>query len=286
MNPQRRPAMGSPARPLPARRRGGAAADPTAPSGDTPMKRLALCLALAAALGFVTSTLWAQEVKQEAKKEDKPAKPKEGPAKEKKPILMGAHAEMAKACALTEEQQKKIADLNEARQKALKEFEAANAEKLTAAREDLKKATEAKDKDAAKKAQDAIAAINTQRMEIDKKAQADIMAVLTPEQAAKWQEYQVLRTVQMRYRKAELTEEQMGKVKEACSKAIAGVDLKDEKARAEIVKKLSEQVEKDILTDAQREALKPKPAEKKPEGEKKEEKKEEKKVAAPAAEAK
>jgi hypothetical protein len=59
--------------------------------------------------------------------------------------------------------------------------------------------------------------------------------------------------------KANLTEEQMAKVKAAYVTVTTGVNLDDEKACQAALQKLSAQVKKEVLTDAQREALEKKP---------------------------
>ncbi len=210
------------------------------------MKRLAMILALAAGAGLAAGTLWAEEA------QDKPKKARKKRPPRKKPGLRGAHAIMAKVCEFTDEQKKQIADINAAGAKAIKEWREANAEKMKAASENMKKAREAKDKEAMKKASAEMAALHAGQREIQKKTLSDIMALLTDEQKGKWKRYNAVRTVKGRFRSMKFTEEQEGQIAAAYEKLSAGVDLDDKKARFAMLRKLSAQVEKEILTEEQR----------------------------------
>jgi len=214
------------------------------------MKRLGMALVMVCALGVVPSGLLAGE-------DEAPAKPKrERPRKKKppkkKPLLRGMHAQMAKVCDLAEEQQKKMAELNADRAKASKAWHDENGQKIKALQEEMKKARESKDKEAMKKARDAWHALSAKRNELQKKATQDIMAVLTPEQKAKWDEYQAVLAVKRQLRGAELTDEQVTGVKAAYVKLAAGADTSGEKGRRALLSKLYAEVEKNVLTEDQR----------------------------------
>lgn len=221
------------------------------------MKRLLLSL-------LVTAGLMASAAGQDA--QTKPAGGKSagsGPAANRpaaaskpKALLAGMHAEMARVVGLDEAKQKQIAQLNEQRAAALQEYDKANAEKLKAAQADLAKAREAKDKDAIKKAQEAVSAIQQPRAEIAAKSWKEMLAVLTPDQRDKWHQHLVMRTVKERYAKAQLTDEQLNAASAALAKLAAGLDLSDNKLRSDVTKKLSEQVQSTILTEPQKQAMK------------------------------
>jgi len=215
------------------------------------MKRLAMFLAALCALAMVTGHLLAQEGADKPKTKDKKVK-KQGEPKKKKPRMRAAHAQMVKVCGLSEDQQKKISDLMAERGKALKAFQEENKDKYKALSEAAKKARESKDKEAARKAWKDMGALNAQRNEIMKKSQAAVLAVLTDEQRAKWDEYNVLRSVQGRFRGVKLTEEQMAKIKAEYVKAAAGADMSDQKARQKVIRDLAVKVGDEILTDDQK----------------------------------
>ena len=212
------------------------------------MKRLMTVLAVAAVLGTAAGVLQAEQG-QDAPKQRK--RPQRKP-RQKRPLLRGMHAQMIKVCDLSEDQQKRIAELAAERSKALKDFNTENAEKIKALSDEQKKAREAKDKEALKKARDEYSALRAKQNEITKKSQDDIMAVLTPEQKAKWDEYQAVLTVKRRFRGIELTEDQVAKIKAAYVKTAAGADMTTEKGRRGAYAKLYAEVQKEVLTEEQR----------------------------------
>lgn len=212
------------------------------------MKRLAATSAVLAVLGLVGAPARARAG------QDRPEKPKTKRKKKPaatKPALRGAHAIMAKVCELSEEQAGRIAELMAARQKALKAWEEAHAEKNKAARDALKAARDAKDKDAAAKARDELSALRKARDEIVSKSQAEIMAVLTDEQKARWDRYHAVQAVKRRFRTVEFSDEQVKQIEALCAKAEMP-DASDRKARSAALDRLYAQVSKDVLTDSQR----------------------------------
>ncbi len=211
------------------------------------MSRLGVVLALLGGLAVAGGHARAQEAGEAPARRKTP---RTKPAR-KEPLLRGAHAIMAKVCGLSEEQQKKIAELNAARNKALEEWQQANAEKLKAAEARAKAAREAKDAEAGKKAREELSALRKGQDEIVAKSQAEILAVLTDEQKAKWRKYNAVRAVRSRFRGVKFTDEQIAKIEAACGQA-EGLDSDDPKARAAALAKLSAQVEKDVLTEQQR----------------------------------
>ncbi len=213
------------------------------------MKRLTWILAAVFALGTAASSLLAQEGQAA---QEKPRKTRKKRAARKRPLLRGMHAQMAKVCGLSEDQQKQIAELNAQRAKELAAFREENKAKFEALREAIKKAREAKDKEAAKKARAEYSALRAKEHEIIKKSRAAIMEVLTPEQKAKWDQYQAVLTIKRRISPVKLTAEQEEQVKAAYVKLAAGAEAATRKGRSTLLAKLYAQVEKEILTPQQR----------------------------------
>lgn len=205
-------------------------------------------LAAAAMLGLALGHAWSQEG-AEAPKKPKPRVKKPAPRKVK-PRLGGTHAQMAKVCKLSEEQTGKIIAANKARKEATKEFMEANGEKMKALQKELNE-------------------LYAKRRKIDADGQAAVMAVLTDEQKATWQQYMIMRTVKGRFSRAKLTEDQLEKIKAEYVRAAVGVDMSNQRDRRNLTYKLIRHVQKEVLTDAQRlELSKPpeprKPAKRKP----------------------
>ena len=204
-----------------------------------------------------------------AQKADKGKKAKGGSG-----ALRGEYAIMVSQCELSDQQKTDLAAKVKARKEAQAAWQQANGEKQKALREAQKKAKEANDTDAMKKARDDLKALDAGRRKIDADTMAAIYAVLTPEQKAKWQAFQTYRTLMRRYKRLNPTEAQTAKIREAAAAAAkdlgaaAGDDKDARKKRAEADKKLRKTIEETILTAEQREALQKKP-EKKPRPEKK-----------------
>ncbi|HUU91498.1 MAG TPA: hypothetical protein VM238_09830 [Phycisphaerae bacterium] len=191
-------------------------------------------------------------------------------AKGKKPgrdasALRGEYAIMASQCELTDQQKADLEAKVKARVEAQKAWMEANGDKASALREAYKKAREAKDEDAAKKARDDLKALEEGRSKIETDTMAAILAVLTPEQKAKWEGFRVYRTLMGRYKRTDLAEEQQTKIRDLAAAAagdLAGLRSEDKDARnkaREADKKLRQTIEENVLTAAQRETLQKKP---------------------------
>jgi len=174
---------------------------------------------------------------------------------------------MVSECKLTPEQQTAIKAKIKAKEDAVAAWDKANAEKVRAAEDAVQAARSGGDADARKKAGAAMRALNAERAAATADADAAILTVLTPDQKAKWQAFQLYQTVMRRYRKAELTEEQTAKVKAACAAAwkelsALDADADDKTTRRErsaIDGKLRWAIENVILTPDQRAATARKP---------------------------
>ena len=217
------------------------------------MKRLAwLCVGLAA-LVLTASPVPAAE--GAAEKRAKPASN----------ALRGEYAMMARECGLTEQQQADLKVKINARKEAVDAWQKANGDRSNALKEALKKAREAGDRDAVKKTQADLAALQVERGKVNADSMAAILAIMNDEQRPKWQAFAVYRNMMGRYKKVNPTDEQVAKIKEAAAAtakelaAVTGTDGEARKAKGEIQKKLRNTIEQTILTAEQREALAKKP---------------------------
>jgi len=169
--------------------------------------------------------------------------------------------QLVRECKLTDKQQADVKAKIKARDDALAAWDKANAEKMQAAEAAAKEARANKDADARKKTSGELRALRKAREESAATATAAVLTVLTGEQKVSWAAYQLFQSTAGRYRRAELTEEQLARVKRACAFAareIAEIDESDSKARkavGEVNKKLRWAIDALVLTDAQRQAL-------------------------------
>lgn len=122
-----------------------------------------------------------------------------------------------KTVTLTEDQKKRITEIIEARDKAMKDFQTANAEKLKAASSVMLEAYKRQDKDAVAKAQREYQELYAPMHEIMKKSQADLDAVLTAEQRAKLDESRLAAVIKAQTDPVQLSEEQGKQIRAAYS---------------------------------------------------------------------
>lgn len=174
--------------------------------------------------------------------------------------------QLVRECKLTAKQQADAKTKIAARDAALAAWDKANAEKLQAAEAAAKEARSGGDADARKKASAELRALKTAREESAAEAGAAVLAVLTAEQKAAWNAYQLFKTTVARYRRAELTEEQLAKVKAGCAAAakelgeIEQGDSKAKRAQRAVTTKLRWAIDIFVLTAEQREAIGKRPA--------------------------
>ena len=116
---------------------------------------------------------------------------------------------------LTDAQKKAITASIESRDKAMREFQAQNAEKLKAAGTAMMEAYKSKDKEAIAKAQKAYQDLYAPMHEAMKKSQGELDAILTPEQKEKQQESRMTAMIKAWTDPAQLSDEQMKKLKAA-----------------------------------------------------------------------
>lgn len=188
-------------------------------------------------------------------KADKKAAAAEKPAK---PALKGVYGIMATELKLSDEQIAKISEKVQARDQAIKAWDAANAEKLAEAKKAQAAAEESKNADAIKAAKAKVADLNKDRAKISDAAQQDIMSVLTADQAATWAAYNMHTGMMRRFSKAQLTDEQKAKCKELCmaqATQIGKLKPDDKKALDAIRAQVAKTIEETVLTAQQRELL-------------------------------
>jgi len=152
---------------------------------------------------------------------------------------------------LTDDQKKAITDIIESRDKALKDFQTQNAEKVKAAGAAFTEAYKSKDKDAIAKAQKDYQELYAPMHQIMKKSQADLANVLTAEQKAKLHEARLMDMVKNMTAPVQLTDEQMKQLR-----AGAGELLKDGDPEGiwRNYRKLNELVQQ-VLTPEQKAAI-------------------------------
>ncbi len=215
------------------------------------MKRFFTLLAVLGAFGLVAGFALAEGGDTPDKK---PAKTKRArkPREPRKPTLRGAHVQMAKVCALSQEQVKKILEISAARAKAMKEWDKANGQKFKDAAAEYKKAREAKDKEASKTAREALSVLRSERGAIAAKSRTEVLAVLDDDQKAKWRTYNNIRSVKNRFRSIEFTDAQSTKIEAICAAAADELNVDDRRKRYTAIAKVAAQVGKEVLTDEQR----------------------------------
>jgi len=220
------------------------------------MKRWSAVLAAAMLMVGLAAGAFAQSSEEPARparqnRQREPRQAQERRERPKQPILRGEYAIMTSVCGLSEEQQKKIAEIVKRRSEAMQ----ASAEKrkeVAAARVEARKGNDA---EAAKKAEADWKALNDERESMMKKSETELLAVLSDEQRAKWEQFSVLRSVKMKFPGVKFTDDQDARLRAAYVQHTTGVDLTDAKARNQAIAKIVAVADKDILTAEQRKAM-------------------------------
>jgi Spy/CpxP family protein refolding chaperone len=146
----------------------------------------------------------------------------------------GTYEEFFKVCELRPDQQKKILEIEAARKVEAKEKQDA----YKAAQDALQEAYKNKDNDGWVKHSAELRDTGAAVGEYYKKAQVDIMAVLTKEQKAKWQEYTTLKSIKFWNADVKFTDEQWNKIIEAYETLAKDATLRPE----DIMYKLNQKV--------------------------------------------
>ncbi len=186
-------------------------------------------------------------------------------AKEKRrrrgPVQENLLEALVRECKLSDKQQTTIKAKIKARDEALAAWDKTNAKKIEASAAASKEARTSGDADKRKQAGAAARELKNARTEAGAEATAAVLKELTPEQKIAWGGYQLFKSISGRYRRVELNEEQLAKVKSACAiaaKDIAAIDPDDNKARkmkGEVTKKLQWAIGALVLTEEQRKIL-------------------------------
>ncbi len=100
-----------------------------------------------------------------------------------------------------------------------------------------------------------IAARDKEVREVTLKYQARIAAVFTDPQRALWNETLLLTSVQRLFQRANLTEDQLARVKAVVAAQAKDQSLNDNRTRSQVLRKVVDAVNKDVLTNQQRAAL-------------------------------
>jgi Spy/CpxP family protein refolding chaperone len=207
---------------------------------------------------------------EEATKEKTPAagSPRRPPPKEKGPqdALRGEYAIMAAECKLTPEQQDTLKAKIAARRDAQEAWMKANGSKLESLQEAVKHPKDPNDTEAIRRASEELKALEADHLKIQATFEADLRAMMTPEQRQDWEAFKLYRPMMGRYKKLNLVEGQVQKIRDAAAAAakelaeVKGDDKAARGAKGEVETKLRKTIEETILTAEQREVLnKPSP---------------------------
>jgi hypothetical protein len=215
------------------------------------MSKWLLCVLMA--ITFTAGPALAAKDGAKAKK-DKPARAKKARPKKTKSGLRGEYAIMASELKFTDAQKAKTIEIVKAQTTAGK----AAAEASKPLKIEMAAAKKAGDKEKAK----ALAAKIKELRPNTKATMAKIKALLTDEQKADWAKFNLYRNATRKFRRAKLTDDQKKAIRDLC--AASGIKITgDKRVDGKAIRALTDKIAADILTDAQREAIKPKPKVKK-----------------------
>jgi Spy/CpxP family protein refolding chaperone len=209
---------------------------------------------------------------EEAAKEKTPAAGEKAPPKAKGPqdALRGEYAIMAAECKLTPEQQETLKAKIAARREALEAWMKAYGSKFESLQEAVKQPKDPNNKEAIQRDAEELKTLEANHLKIQTTFEADLRAMMTPEQRQDWEAFKLYRPMMARYKKLNLVDGQVQKIKDAAAaaaKELAAVKDDDKAAagaKSEVQAKLRKTIEETILTAEQREVLNksgpPKPA--------------------------
>ena len=169
-----------------------------------------------------------------------------------KPVLVAKVEEMKTVLKLPDEMVDKMIDLiiktDKAKEDLAKEFESVKAE--------YDKAKAANEAEGIKSATEKWTALFKRQAEVNTKGSADIDSLLTGEQVAQWREHKYLEPILASYKKADLTEDQIAKIRVEFGRFVAANKPDETSAdwqfRMQLSGKLTPFIQKEILTDDQR----------------------------------
>lgn len=189
------------------------------------------------------------------------------PAKENKDAkngLMGEYAMMAKEAGLDADQQAKLADIVAKNKAAAEAWEKDKGAKLADLKTQIKDARANNDKEKIKTLEEQIKVLAKELSDIQTKTMTEALALMKPDQLEKWEGFRLYRVMSREFSRAKLDDAQQDKVRQmALAAAKDMIKATDDKAKLAVREKLVEDISKTVLTDAQRDAMKAKPEEKK-----------------------
>jgi Spy/CpxP family protein refolding chaperone len=153
------------------------------------------------------------------------------------------YEELFKVAELTSDQQEKVRVIESGRQKASKDKQAAR----TAARAAMRKAYADNDSETIEKTTQQYIEASKAVGKYTVKAQADILAALTPQQKTKWQEYMTLKLVKASYHDVAFTDPQWDKIMDAFDKLVKDSTLNPQQVYQKLLVRIN-----DILTMEQK----------------------------------
>lgn len=161
---------------------------------------------------------------------------------------------MVKELKLTEAQQTAVKARLDKLRDDLAKWDKDNAEKLTVLRAEALKARQAKDPEAAKRVGGQLKELEDRRNKLVSDAQAEVLALLTPEQVLTWRAVELLWQVNQAFQKVQFTDEQVRTIRQMCTDAAKRLASNPDADEDQVLQKLIDDVESKVLTDKQRQA--------------------------------
>ena len=226
------------------------------------MRKTVVWMSALISLALLCAPALADPGAEGGKKARKARTKKEKPARKKKPS--GEYGMMVSVLKMDEAQAEKLNQAVQKYQEAMKAWEAgASGQKYKELNDAAKKAREDKDKEKMKSIAQDMKSVRKERDDLEAAEKAKIMEVLTEEQKAEWKGFTLYRSTVGRYKRLNLTEDQDRQLRDLCKASAKDMPpSSDRKAYGAARKKLAQDIEEKILTDAQREELKKQPEKK------------------------
>ena len=202
---------------------------------------------LLVAIGPAASAMGATGKSSSTKTTKPPAKtptPAKKPPARKYPVT-GEYVPMIRECHLTAEQQAQLGEKIQARKDALANFDKGKPAKLVALRKNLATARAKKDDQAVKTAENAIKVLDQERPKIEAAADAQILAVLKPDQRISWEGFLLYQKAGAALKASGLNEAQNARLRELCNefakKVVSSRDLAQ--ARTDVAQQVVKHVQ-------------------------------------------
>lgn len=168
----------------------------------------------------------------------------------------GEYAIMASTLNLSESQRGSLTAILEQHEEAVDQWEQTSGDKATRLGLDLRQARQAKDEPLQQKLIAQIDELKAQRTELQVQKEAKIQVLLSPEQRLTWETFRLRREAMRRYKRAQLSQDQIVRVEQMCSLSASQVVLApDGSARKQIRDKVFSDMSMQVLTPDQRAVL-------------------------------